>query len=236
MGLSTDPVCRRKTSEGLHTPRVADDVSRVRWHWVPIRSLAERHRPRILAHLLALEEQDRYLRFGCATSDTQVARYVNSIDFARDEVFGIFNRRLKLIAQAHLAALQSGAEAEFGVSVLRHVRGRGYGSRLLDHAMLHARNQGIDTLIVHALSENAPMLRIARHAGAAIEREGGDMLAHLHLPADNLRTHLDEWFEHGAAELDYQIKRQSRRMAGALESLGALSHQFSGAQSRRDSE
>ena len=41
--------------------------------------------------------------------------------------------------------------AEFGVSVASHLRGRGYGDRLFDHAALHARNRGIDTLLVHAL-------------------------------------------------------------------------------------
>src|SRR5512134_412228 len=64
--------------------------------WVPVRSLAERHRPRILAHLLSLSENDRYLRFGYAASDAQIARYTDLIDFAQDEVFGIFNRRLTL--------------------------------------------------------------------------------------------------------------------------------------------
>ena len=29
--------------------------------WLPVRSLARHHRPRILSHLLALEEHDRYL-------------------------------------------------------------------------------------------------------------------------------------------------------------------------------
>jgi GNAT superfamily N-acetyltransferase len=196
------------------------------WRWVPIRSLAERHRPRILNHLLALPAEDRYLRFGYAASDTQVARYADLIDFAQDEVFGIFNRRLELIAQAHLAALPAGEEAEFGVSVLPAVRSRGYGGRLFDHAVLHARNRGIDTLIVHALAENTPMLRIARHAGATIQREGSDALARLRLPPDNLRSHMDEWVEHGAAELDYQFKRHTRRMSGALATLGELTHQI----------
>ena len=30
-------------------------------------------------------------------------QYVQQIDFDRDEVFGIFNRRLRLLAMAHLA-------------------------------------------------------------------------------------------------------------------------------------
>ena len=56
---------------------------------VPVRSLSARHRPRILTHLMALPEADRYLRFGYAASDAQLAHYVDLIDFAHDEVFGI---------------------------------------------------------------------------------------------------------------------------------------------------
>jgi GNAT superfamily N-acetyltransferase len=178
--------------------------------WIPIRSLAERHRPRILAHLLALPASDRYLRFGYAASDAQIARYTDQIDFTNDEVFGVFNRRLELIAQAHLAALSETSEAEFGVSVLPKARGRGYGARLFDHAVLHARNRGIDTLLIHALTQNTPMLRIARRAGASVESEGGEALARLRLPPDTLRSHFDAFLESSAAEVDYRLKSQSK--------------------------
>ena len=33
------------------------------WSWVPVRSLTPRHRERILAHLVALRDHDRYLPF-----------------------------------------------------------------------------------------------------------------------------------------------------------------------------
>jgi RimJ/RimL family protein N-acetyltransferase len=196
---------------GLPANNATPNAPAPRLHWVPIRSLAERHRPRILAHLLALPEADRYLRFGYAASDAQVARYTDLIDFAHDEVFGIFNRRLALIAQAHLAALPNGREAEFGVSVLPQARGRGYGARLFDRAVLHARNHDIDTLVIHALSENTAMLRIVRRAGATIERDGGETQARLKLPPDTLQSHLDQWVEGGAAEIDYRLKVQALR-------------------------
>jgi RimJ/RimL family protein N-acetyltransferase len=176
--------------------------------WIPIRSLAERHRPRILEHLMALPDHDRYLRFGYAASDAQIARYTDLIDFAQDEVFGVFNRRLELIAMAHLAGLPQTREAEFGVSVLPQARGRGYGARLFDHAVLHARNRAVDTLLIHALSENTAMLRIARNAGATVQREGGETLARLQLPPDTLRSHLDAFIESSAAEVDYRLKAQ----------------------------
>jgi GNAT superfamily N-acetyltransferase len=115
-----------------------------------------------------------------------VRRYVDGIDFGRDEVVGIFDASLELVAMAHLARIEgeNGAApmAEFGVSVLPRARGRGWGSRLFERAVLHARNWGAEMMIIHALSENTPMLRIARKAGATIEREGGEAQALLRLP------------------------------------------------------
>ena len=189
------------------------------FRWVPIRSLYERHRARILAHLLALSESDRYSRFGYAASDAQLAHYTDLIDFSHDEVFGIFNRRLELIAMAHLALLPSAtqpvpSEAEFGVSVLPKARGRGYGARLFDHAVLHARNRQVDTLLIHALSENTAMLRIARKSGATIDRDGGEAQARLRLPPDNLMSHVDQLIEGQAAELDYRFKVHAQRVDG----------------------
>ena len=183
--------------------------------WIPIRSLAPRHRPRILAHLLALGEMDRYLRFGHAVSDEQIGHYVDRLDFDRDEIFGVFNRRLQLVAMAHLAYdPPSGGHrtAEFGISVLARLRGRGFGGRLFDHAMLHARNRHVDTLVVHALSENTPMLRIARSAGATVVREGGDAEAVLKLPPETVATQVEEVLGRHAAELDYNFKRGARQV------------------------
>lgn len=196
------------------------------FRWIPIRSLAQRHRQRVLAHLLSLSPEDRYLRFGYAASDTQVGRYVDLLDFERDEVFGIFNRRLELIAMAHLAYLPETAAsrhmAEFGVSVLTKARGRGYGGRLFDHAVLHARNRQVDTLIIHALSENSAMLKIARNAGAIVEREGGEAEARLRLPPETLSSVIEEMVESQAAEIDYQLKSNAQRVDLLREIFGEI--------------
>jgi GNAT superfamily N-acetyltransferase len=190
--------------------------------WVPIRSLAERHRDRILSHLTALDVHDRYLRFGYQATDEQLARYVESLDFARDELFGIFNRKLQLIGLVHLAyeaarhLPDKPPMAEFGVSVLARARGRGFGARLFEHAILRARNRGIDTLFIHALSENVAMLRLARGAGATVVREGAESEAWLKLPPDNLASHLGAIVEGHAAELDYRLKLHTQWPKSAL--------------------
>ncbi len=196
--------------------------------WVPIRPLATRHRRRIAAHLLGLGERDRYLRFGYAAKDAQIERYVAGLDFDRDEVLGIFNRRLELVAMAHLAydpapqLPDKPAMAEFGVSVSASMRGRGIGRRLFDRAALHARNRGIETLFIHALSENAPMLKIARNAGAKVERAGSESEAWLRLVPDTMSSHVDEALERHLAEVDFQFKRhlrELRRVRGHLRAL-----------------
>ena len=193
--------------------------------WIPIRSLGPGHRPRILDHLLALSEQDRYLRFGFAAGDTQIERYVESLDFERDEVFGVFNRRLHLVALAHLAYPPEGTQplaAEFGGSVAAHLRGRGYGARLFEHAMLHARNRGIDTLFIHALSENTAMLRIVRRAGAKVERAGSESDAYLKLPPETLASQMEQIVGEGAAALDYQFKQQARMVDAFMDALSEV--------------
>jgi GNAT superfamily N-acetyltransferase len=198
------------------------------WTWVPIKALSPRHRDRIAEHLLALPPQDLYLRFGYVTSAAQVRKYVDMLDFERDEVFGIFNRQLNLIAMAHLAYPPADARqdtvrmAEFGVSVLPNRRGRGYGSRLFDHAVLHARNRNVTSLFIHALSENDAMLKIARRAGAAVKREANESEAWLQLPDDNLASHLEEVLVDRAAELNYQFKAQAKGFQDLLDTALGL--------------
>lgn len=181
---------------------------------VPIRSLGPAHAKRIAEHLRALSPADRYLRFGYAASDEMIERYVAKLNFERDDIFGIYNRRLELIAMAHLSfAIETDFSscAEFGVSVLAHARGRGYGARLFDRAVMHARNEGVEMMFIHALSENTAMLNIARHAGALVEREGSESEAHLRLLPADLDSRMTELVEEQLAQTDYQLKVQAHQ-------------------------
>ncbi|TAK76473.1 MAG: N-acetyltransferase [Aquabacterium sp.] len=187
------------------------------WHrWVPIRKLGERHRRRIERHLLQLGPEDRRLRFGVATTNDQIRLYVHSLDFERDELFGVFDRRLHLVAVAHLAYSASPQRAdrpaivEFGVSVLERARRRGLGDRLFSHAVLRARNRHTDSLFIHALTENGAMLKIAARNGALLEYSGPDAMAWLRLPSDTVSTHVGAALVGTAAELNYGIARQLR--------------------------
>ncbi len=192
---------------------------------VPIRSLGEQHRGRIAAHLLALAPRDRYLRFGYTAGDAQIQRYADGLDFERDEIYGIYNRKLELIAMAHVAfapTLEHASCCEFGVSVLAHARGRGYGARLFDRAVMHARNDGVELMFIHALSENTAMLRIATKAGASVVHHGGDSEAYLHLAAATLDSRMSELVDDQVAAVDYRLKVQAKQFWAFLTHVQTL--------------
>lgn len=179
--------------------------------WAPIRTLGDQHRERVAQHLLALDDADRTLRFGHLASDERVRQYAAQLDFDRDQVFGIFDRRLQLVAMAHLAFGEPRDTAEFGVSVHPRQRGRGLGKRLFEHAAMHGRNRGVRTMLIHLARDNAPMLRIVQKAGALVRFEGQDVLAELPLPEDTLGSQLHELLDHQASLLDYRLKRSALR-------------------------
>jgi GNAT superfamily N-acetyltransferase len=191
------------------TSRIASAIS-----LVPIRSLGANHRERISRHLMSLNPRDRYLRFGYYANDHQIGKYVADLDFDRDEILGIYDRSLLLIAVAHLAYAIgdiSDIGAEFGVSVLSHARGRGFGAQLFEHAARSARNRNITQIGMHALSENAPMIRIATDAGARVERHGSESEAYLQLTKPSIKSRLAEFVGERLALVDFRIKLKVQR-------------------------
>jgi GNAT superfamily N-acetyltransferase len=196
-----------------------------------VKELSRRARKRLLRHFLALSSGDRLLRFGSVLSDDLVSRYVENIDFTRDTVFGVYDRKLRLLGVGHLAfapreALPSVSAsttkervAEFGVSVAASARGLGVGTHLFERAAIRCRNVDIDTLYMHCLSSNKVMMHIAKKAGMAIHRDYGEADAYLKLAPANPASVLQEAVQEQVATLDYTIKANLR---AALKWLGNL--------------
>ena len=91
---------------------------------------------------------------------------------------------------------------------------------------MHARNRGIDNLYIHALSENHAMLRIARNAGAKVERDGGESQAWLKLAPDTIGSQMEAMVEAHAAEMNYQFKRQALRLGELIDGVQELTQQI----------
>jgi len=183
---------------------------------VMVKELSSNQRSRILRHFLALNEDDRLLRFGSHLSDELITTYVNGIDFKLDNVFGVFSHRFHLVGVGHLAFVPAARRpvvngivekvAELGVSVSSRARGLGIGSKLFLRAAIHCRNANVTTLYMHCLSSNQTMIHIAKKAGMVIHREYGEADAYLKvLPADP-RSVMKEALQEQVALFDYTFK------------------------------
>ena len=189
---------------------------------VLVKALGEHDRRRVLRHFMALDSNDRLLRFGSMLPDERVADYVGKLDFVNDIVFGVYNRVFQLVGVGHLAFTSKAAHpdaihytdkekvAEFGVSVSKSARGQGVGTRLFERAAIHCRNSDVDTLYMQCLSSNRTMMHIAKKAGMEIQREYGEADAHLHLPPPSPSSVLAEALEEQFAKIDYTFKANAR--------------------------
>jgi GNAT superfamily N-acetyltransferase len=172
---------------------------------IPVRELSRLERPALEPHFLALDGEDRRLRFGIPINDDAVRAYVARIDFERDAAFGVYDDVLHLVGAAHVARGEE--HAELGVSVLPEHRGRGIGGALLARAHMRARNWGVRALFMHCLTENDAMMHLARKQEMEIVVESGEADAWLRLSPADASSHFGEVFAQRVALFDYALKR-----------------------------
>ena len=151
---------------------------------IVIRRMNQAARAALKAHFFALSMKDRHRRFCTALAPGAIAAYVDGIDFDHDSVFGVHDDRHVLVGAAHVAFERD--LGEVGLSVLPAHRGRGIGGALFGRAAVHARSRGIRGLIMYYLSDNAPIMRIARRFCMKIAAEAGTVKAYLDLPPASL--------------------------------------------------
>ncbi len=106
--------------------------------------------PRVLAHLLALDADDRMLRFGHGIRREGIVAYVAGIDFKRDHVHGLSAASGEVVALAHVAV--RAGELDFGLSVIPAYRQRGLGRALFEHVMALAPQLGAQRIVCHSIS------------------------------------------------------------------------------------
>ena len=85
--------------------------------------------------------------------------------------------------------------------------------------MVVARNEGVGMLFIHALSENAAMLKIARKAGATVVRSGSESEAHLELPRATFDSRMSEIALEHFAQVDFQLKTRAKQFWAFLAEL-----------------
>jgi GNAT superfamily N-acetyltransferase len=149
--------------------------------WVAlIDRLQAADRPALRAHFLALDEEDRRLRFGVAVSDSHILGYVDGIDFSSSHVYGVRGGGAGWLGIGHLS--HGDGVAELGLSVMPGARGKGLGAAIFRYAVAQASRDGAGRLYMHCLTGNRAILSIARSAGMSIGSSGGESDAYLVVP------------------------------------------------------
>ena len=171
---------------------------------VAVQQLDANHAALIADHFKTLADDDLRLRFGMPMRAEQIDRYVASINFERDVVFGVYADDLTLVAVAHLACWPGAGE--LGLSVLPGHRGSGIGTALFDRAVMRARNAHIVELFMHCLAQNDAIMHIARKAGMRVVHDHSEVDAFLELEPGNPLTLGQEAFAQQYALFEWARK------------------------------
>ena len=159
-----------------------------------IRRITRANRRGLTSHFLALNAEDRRLRFGNPISDEAVRAYVAHLDFGRDGLFAYADARRRIVGVAHVAVTAS--NAEIGLSVLPCGRGQGLGTHLFERAAAFACERGVARINMHFLAENRAVQHIAAKAGMRIESHSGESDAYLVVPPERLKQMEREFLAH----------------------------------------
>lgn len=126
-----------------------------------------------------LSPRTRYLRFFLRSWKPSEERLARALDPDPAHEFAILatapgRARETAVAAASLFVDARGDEAEFGLLVADDWQRKGIGEELLRVLVAEAKRRRVKRLHGEILAANAPMLKLARRLGFAIETHAGD--------------------------------------------------------------
>ena len=160
-------------------------------------------------HLLALDSESRYLRFGYHIHDETINVLCNKFEenFQRHRVFVIEDDNLDVVGAGHISLEDRPIELAF--SVLKSHQGKGMGSSLMGRVVEWCQNRGIKTGCMVCLKHNAAIKKLAARQGILIN-DGGETLADIQIPDVNAVSLMHEAAVNGIAKIDHLGKLQRK--------------------------
>lgn len=157
-------------------------------------------------HLLALDKDSRYLRFGFAASDHIINRLCDTFEEKREEhvLFAVENSTLDFVAIGHVAITP---DMELAFSVLQEYQGKGLGQKLMRRCIQWCRLNGHLTGCMVCLSRNATIRHMCKKHGIHMSSEDGETLGDIRLDDPSLNTVLNEASDMNQAVIDFITKR-----------------------------
>ncbi len=152
-------------------------------HTHAVRRLYRPDMPAFAGHLIRLDAETRYNRYGLQVSDDYLRGYAEMCFQPDSIVYGwLEDHVLRGAAELRVFAVHnqpSRKDGEAAFSVEKPWRKRGIGTELMGHVVLAARNRRVATLSILCLRHNQAMLALARKFEADLDFELNDVTGHL---------------------------------------------------------
>lgn len=160
-------------------------------------------------HLLALDQESRYTRFGFHAQDEIIEKLCEGFENNPKEhkIFVIENENLEVAAAGHISL--QGGETELAFSVLQEYRKQGMGSSLMGRCVEWCQNRNIKGGCMVCLSTNTAIKKLASKHGILIN-DGGETLADIKIPEATATSVIHEVVESNMAKLDHLGKLQRK--------------------------
>lgn len=160
---------------------------------------------RYRTHLLALDSESRYLRFGYHIKDENIHKLCDTIEAnpTKHQIFVIDDRDLNVLAAGHISV--AGSETELAFSVLREHQGQGMGSALMKRCISWCQNRGIKQGNMVCLATNTAVKKLASKHGVLVN-DHGEVTADISIPDTDLTSIYGEFVESNLANFDHMGK------------------------------
>jgi GNAT superfamily N-acetyltransferase len=162
--------------------------------------------PRYRTHLLSLDQESRYKRFGFHISDDVINKLCDGFEAnpKQHKIFVIEDGDLTVIGAGHISL---GDETELAFSVLKEHQGRGIGSALMSRCIEWCQNRNIKGGCMVCLSSNVAIKKLASKHGLLIN-QGGETLANITIPEATATSVMHEVVDSNMARADHLGKVQ----------------------------
>ena len=168
----------------------------------------EFHRYR--THLLLLDEESRYMRFGFHIKNETINQLCEKwqLNSHKHKVFVIENNDMDVVAVAHISLEDEVPELAF--SVFKEYQHQGMGDALMKRAIEYCQNRGIKNGCMVCLMSNDKIKKLARKNGVLVHTEDGDSYGDIVIPELTPVSLWHEYLENTMGKLDHVGKVQRK--------------------------
>jgi len=165
---------------------------------------------RYRTHLLSLDEESRYMRFGFFIRNEMINEICSRWELNSDkhQIFAIENDNLEVVGVAHISLEDDPAELAF--SVFKECQGQGMGDALMARAIEYCQNHNIKHGCMVCLGSNDKIKRLARKHNVLVKTQDGDSQGAIEIPDPTPVSYWKEYVHDNVAKLDHLGKAQRK--------------------------